>query len=240
MFRDSKLRTILKTISWRFTATATTVTLVYLFTGQIQTAIEVGLLEMVAKMVIYYLHERGWEKLKFGKEEIPAYVVWITGMPYAGKTTLGDMLAATLEKDKRKIQRLDSHTVRALFPETGYSRDDVNRHIKRVGHLASILEKNGIIVFASFVSPYKESRQFVRQLCRNYVEVHLESDAQFARQFDRDGFFEKIDKGEIRHVPGVDAPYERCDDTELWFDMRKHTLQEVHDGVLEYIRKRYN
>ncbi len=240
MYRDSKLRTLLKSISWRITATATTVTLVYLFTGHIQTALEVGALELLAKMVIYYLHERGWEKLKFGKEEIPAFVIWITGMPFSGKTTLADMLAASLEKDKRKIQRLDSHTVRAIFPETGYSRDEVNRHIKRVGHLASILEKNGIIAVASFVSPYKESRRFVRGLCRNFVEVHLESDAEFARQFDKDGFFERIDRGEISRVPGVDAPYEICDETELRFDMRRHSLQQAHDAVLSYIKQHYN
>ena len=240
MYKDSNLRTILKTISWRFTATATTITLVYLFTGQIRTAIEVGLLELVAKMIIYYLHEKGWARLKFGRVEIPAYVIWIIGMPYSGKTTLGNMLAESLEKDQRKIQRLDSHTVRSLFPETGFTREEVNRHIKRVGHLASILEKNGIIAIASFVSPYTESREFVRGLCRNFVEVHLKSTAEFARQFDKEGFFDRIDKGELRDVPGVDKPYEYCEKTELSFDMRQHSLQQVHDAVLTYVKKAYN
>ena len=178
MVRDSKLRTILKSVTWRFTATATTITLVFIFTGQIHTALEVGALELLAKMLIYYLHERGWEKINFGKVEVPSFVLWITGIPLSGKTTIGNMVYEELKKDHLKIQRLDSHDVRPLFPETGFSKEEVNIHIKRVGHLASMLEKNGIITVASFVSPYKESRTFIRQICKNFVEVHLDTDLE--------------------------------------------------------------
>jgi adenylylsulfate kinase len=239
MFKDSKLRTFLKTISWRITATTTTVIIVYLFTGQIQTAIEVGLMEMVAKMLIYYFHERFWDNLKFGKIEVPSMVIWITGIPFAGKTTLGDMLAKEFEKDQWKFQRLDSHTVRALFPNVGFSKTEVNSHIKRVGHLASILEKNGIVAIASFVSPYCESRDFVRNLCTNFIEVHLESTPEFAKQFDDKGFFEKAFKGEIEDVPGVTADYEKSEKAELTFDMQKTTLEKVKKEVLKYVKEKY-
>ncbi|KAA3611233.1 MAG: adenylyl-sulfate kinase [Calditrichaeota bacterium] len=239
MFKDSKLRTFLKTISWRITATTTTVIIVYIFTGQIETAIEVGLLEMVAKMFIYYVHERGWDKLKFGKVEVPSMVIWITGIPYSGKTTLGDMIAEELEKEKRKHQRLDSHTVRALFPNVGFSKDEVNSHIKRVGHLSSILEKNGIIAIASFVSPYAESRDFVRGMCKNFVEVHLESTAEFAKQFDEKGFFEKAFNGELEDVPGVTVDFEKSEKAELTFDMQKTSLEKVKKEVMKFVRENY-
>jgi adenylylsulfate kinase len=240
MQKDTKLRTILKTVSWRITATTTTVVIVYIFTGQIQTAIEVGLMEMLAKMIIYYLHERGWDNLKFGREEVPSFVLWITGLPISGKTTLGDMIADELAKQKRKYERLDSHTVRALFPETGFTEEDVNRHIKRVGHLASILENNGIIAIASFVSPFRESKEFVRQICRNFVEVHLETTPEFAEQFDENGFYDKARKQHWEHVPGISSEYEHSQKAELTFDMQKISLEKVKKEVIKYINSHYS
>ncbi len=239
MFKDTKLRTVLKTISWRITATTTTVVIVYIFTGQIDTAIEVGLLEMVAKMLIYYFHERGWDTLKFGKVEVPSLVIWITGIPFSGKTTIGDLIAKEFEQENRKYQRLDSHTIRALFPSVGFSKDEVNSHIKRVGHLSSILEKNGIIAIASFVSPYRESREFVREMCNNFVEVHLHSTADFAKQFDNKRFFERAFKGEIADVPGVSIDYESSENAELTFDMQKTSLEQVLKEVMNYIKEKY-
>ncbi len=239
MYKDTNLRTILKTVSWRITATTTTVIIVYIFTGRIDTAIEVGLLEMVAKMLIYYLHERGWDKLKFGKKEIPPFVVWITGLPVSGKTTLADMIAEELGKDNRKYERLDSHTVRALFPETGFNQKDINRHIKRVGHLASILEKNGIVAIASFVSPYTDSKKFVRKICKNFIEVHLETTPEFAEKFDTNGFYEKAKKGIYTNVPGVSATYEKSENAEFTFDMQKTTLENAKKEILKYIKLNY-
>lgn len=239
MLKDTKLRTFLKTVSWRITATSTTVLIVYLFTGQIDTAIEVGLMEMVAKMLFYYVHERWWDSLKFGRVEVPSMVIWITGIPFSGKTTIGDMIAKEFEKEKRKYHRLDSHTVRTLFPNVGFSKDDVDSHIMRVGHLSSILEKNGIIAIASFVSPYNESRDFVRKLCKNFIEVHLHSTPEFARQFDDKGFFDKAFSGEIEHVPGVTADFEPSEKAELTFDMQKTSLDKVKNEVMKYIKEKY-
>lgn len=240
MYKDTKLRTAAKTISWRITATTTTVIIVYIFTGQIDTAIEVGLMEMVAKMLIFYFHERGWDKLKFGKQEIPSFVVWITGLPISGKTTLGDMIAEEMGKEKRKYERLDSHTVRALFPETGFTEKDVNRHIKRVGHLASILENNGIIAIASFVSPYRESKEFVRKMCKNFVEIHLDTTPEYAEQFDTKGFYKRARKEKWEHVPGISSEYEHSDNAELTFDMTRTSLEKVKKEVMKYITSRYN
>lgn len=240
MYKDSKLRTVLKTVSWRITATTTTIIIVYIFTGQVHTAIEVGLMEMVAKLIIFYFHERGWDKLKFGKHDIPSFVVWITGLPISGKTSLGDMLASEMMKQKRKYQRLDSHTVRALFPETGFTEDDVNNHIKRVGHLASILEKNGIVAIASFVSPFRESKEFVRQQCSNFIEVHLETTPEFAEQFDKNGFYAKVRKEHWQHVPGVSSEYEHSEKPELVFNMTKISLDQAKKEIMKYINARYN
>lgn len=239
MYKDSKLRTILKTVSWRITATTTTILIVYIFTGEIDTALRVGLMEMVAKMLIFYFHERGWDKLKFGKKEIPSFVIWITGIPVSGKTTLADMIADEFKKDKRKYERLDSHTVRALFPETGFEEKDINRHIKRVGHLASILEKNGIVAIASFVSPYLESKKFVREICTNFIEVHLDTTPKLAEKYDTNGFYEKARQGVFINVPGISVDYEKTEQAEFTFNMEKTSLDQAKKEILKYIKLKY-
>ncbi len=239
MFKDSKMRTILKTISWRFTATLTTMMIVYIFTGQIETAIEVGLLEMVAKLLFYYFHERAWDKLRFGKVEVPPLVLWITGIPRSGKTTLGDMIYKELQKNKLKMQRLDSHDVRPLFPETGFTRDEVNNHIKRVGHLASMMEKNGIITIASFVSPFAESRDFVRKNCKNYVEVYLKTTADEVRVGHHYELYDKAEKGLIKDVAGMDVKYETSPDTEIVIETGNKSLEQAKDDIVRFIRKNH-
>ena len=80
----------------------------------------------------------------------------------------------------------------------------------------------------------------MRSLCNNYVEVHLKSTPEFARQFDKVGFFKRADSGEIGNVPGVSAPYEFSDSTELTFDMTKTSLEEVKNEVIKYLKANYS
>ncbi len=239
MYKETKKRAIAKTISWRITATLTTALLVYLFTGELGIAISVGLLEILAKMALYYIHERVWDKSHFGKKRIPGFVLWISGIPCSGKTTLADMIYNELEKEKLNLQRLDSHDIRPLFPETGFSRGEVNNHVKRVGHLASMLEKRSIIVIASFVSPYKESRDFVRKQCANYFEVFLEINPERAKTFDKKRLYEKAEKGEIDHFPGVNMLYETPETADMKLDMNAKSLDEAKEEILKEIRMRF-
>ena len=239
MYKDNTSRTLFKTMTWRATATFTTVSLVYLFTGRIDTAIEIGFIEVFAKMLFYYLHERGWDKVQWGRKEIPSFVVWISGIPRSGKTTLGNMIYEELKKEKLKTQRLDSHDVRPLFPETGFSKEEVNNHIKRVGHLASMLEKNGVITVASFVSPYKESRSFIRENCNNIVDVYLNTTVEKAKEYDNNNFYQKAEAGEYKNVPGFDVEYEKSENSDIEIDMTTHNLEEARDKVIALLKTRY-
>jgi len=239
MYKDHKSRTLFKTMTWRATATFTTVSLVYLFTGRIDTAIEIGFIEVFAKMLFYYLHERGWDKVQWGRKEIPSFVVWISGIPRSGKTTLGNMISEELKKENLKVQRLDSHDVRPLFPETGFSKEEVNNHIKRVGHLASMLEKNGVITIASFVSPYNESRSFIHENCNNTVDVYLNTTIERAKEYDNNNFYQKAEAGEYKNVPGYDVEFEKSEKTDIEIDMTTHNLEEARDKVIALLKTRY-
>jgi adenylylsulfate kinase len=239
MYKEHNSRTLFKTFTWRVTATLTTISLVYMFTGRIDTALEVGFIEVFAKMLFYYLHERSWDKIRWGKMEIPPFVVWISGIPRSGKTTLGNMIYDELKKEKLKLQRLDSHDVRPLFPETGFTREEVDNHIKRVGHLVSMLEKNGVVTIASFVSPYKESRKFVREICNNYVEVHLNTTIEKVKEHDKNNFYQKAEAGEYKNIPGYDVEYEKSENIECEIDMTINSLDEAKNQVVGLLKSRY-
>jgi adenylylsulfate kinase len=215
MFLESKTRSIIKAISWRIIAELVTVSLVYIFFRRFDLALALGGLEIVIKMIVYFIHERIWDRVKFGRKEIPAFVVWITGIPLSGKTTIGNALYEKLQKEGIKVQRLDSKDVRALFPEVGYTKEERNEHIKRVGYLASILERNGVSSVASFISPYKESRDFVRKNIKNFVEIYTKASAEICMKRDKQGIYEKALKGEIKNFTGISDVYEEPQNPEI-------------------------
>ena len=98
-----------------------------------------------------------------------AFVLWLTGLSGSGKSTIAEKVYDKIAKDGREVERLDGDVMRGLFPSTGFSKADRDEHIKRVGYMASRLEKHGVIVIASFISPYKEARRFVRNLSTKFI-----------------------------------------------------------------------
>jgi adenylylsulfate kinase len=108
--------------------------------------------------------------------------------------------------------------VRAIFPNTGFTRPERDAHIRRVGFLASKLEEHGVIVIASFVSPYRESRDFVRGQCRSFVEVWVNTPIEVCEQRDVKGLYAKARRGEIANFTGISDPYEPPTAAELVID----------------------
>ncbi len=240
MYTESKSRSIVKTISWRFWATLTTVALVFLFIGKLEVALSIGAFEVVIKMIIYFFHERIWNKIKFGRREIEPCAVWITGLSRSGKTEIAEKVTQGLKKRGYKVEHLDGSNIRNLFPETGHTRKEVDEHIKRVGYLVKKLEEQNVFVVASFLSPFKESREFVRNLTDNFLEVYISTPADVCAARDKSGIFESAKKGEIQNFPGVNIGYERSDSPELTIDTTNISNQEASDMILKEINKMIN
>jgi len=236
---ETKKRSVLKALSWRTWATITTAIIVFIFTGELGLAVTVGFLEVFAKMGLYFFHERLWQKISFGKKEVPSFVLWFTGLPASGKKAVADQVYQELKKEKFKVERLDSHDVRPLFPETGFTSSEVNRHVKRAGHLCSMLEKNGVIVVASFVSPYGESRKFARDVSKNFVEVYMESSVEACEQRDPKGHYAKARSGEYKNFPGVDTQYDVPEHAEITVEIDKCTVDEAVLQIVNYLRKNF-
>lgn len=237
MIKESRTRSIVKAISWRFLATLTTAVLVYLLTGELDTAAWVGLFEASLKLIFFYLHERVWNKIHFGRKEYSAKVLWFTGLSGSGKSTLAEAVYKKLREQKIKIEQLDGDIVRNIFPKTGFSKEERNRHVRRVGFLASQLEKNGVSVIASFISPYRESRDFVRNQCENFVEIHVSTPLEVCEQRDVKGLYKKARSGEIKQFTGIDDPYEEPVNPEIRIDTSKYSLEESVDIILKKLKK---
>jgi adenylylsulfate kinase len=169
-----------------------------------------------------------------------SFTLWFTGLPSSGKSTLADAVFARMKKSGRKVERLDGDSVRAVFPQTGFDRESRNEHIRRIGYLASILEKNGIIVIASFVSPYRESRDFVRTLCKNFIEVHVSASIDVCEERDVKGLYRRARKGEIRNFTGVDDPYEEPLRPELIVRTDIDSVRKCIQQIMNYISDRFH
>jgi adenylylsulfate kinase len=235
MFRESKIRSIVKTVSWRFWASLTTVALVFLFVGQTAIALSVGGIEVLLKLALYFVHERMWNRIKFGKHEVKPFVVWLTGLPGAGKSTIGAELSRRIAKDGLKVEHLDGESIRHIFPEVGYTEHDIDFHVKRVGYLASKLEQHGIFVIASFMSPYASSRKFVRNLCNNFVEVYVSTPLEVCEKRDPNGLYSKARRGEIKNMTGIDAPYEQPSLPEITVDCSQMDPPTAAGRIYEHL-----
>ena len=191
----------------------------------------------MVKMALYYVHERAWNKINFGRHMVRPFVLWFTGLPCSGKTTLADRVYEDLKGNGYRVERLDGDIVRSFFPKTGFSKEERSDHVKRVGFLASMLEKNGVIVIASFVSPYREPRDFVRGMCSNFLEVYVEASLEECERRDVKGMYKLARSGEIKNFTGVSDPYEPSERPEIIIDAEGETVEKSAGTVLRYIDK---
>ena len=233
MLQESNGRSIIKVISWCFWASLTTAALVFAFTGEIEIALVIAGLEIVLKLLLYFFHERAWNKILYGRKEVQPGVIWLTGFSGSGKSTIGEAVYKKIKAKGIKAEHLDGDKVRDIFPNTGFSKEERNRHIKRVGFLASMLEKNSVFVVASFISPYKESREFVRELCRNYTEVHIATPLKICEQRDVKGLYAKARAGDITQFTGIDDPYEEPENAEIIVDTSNQSIEESVGVVMK-------
>ena len=237
MYRETNLRSVIKAVSWRALATLTTFCLVWVFTGKIELALTVGGLEVVLKMLIYFFHERGWNRVRWGRRDIQPFVLWITGLSGAGKTEVARIVAKRLKAMKLKTDHLDGETIRHLFPRTGFAREEVDLHIRRVGLLASRLEENGVFVVASFISPYRESRRFVKELCRHYIEVYLSTPLEYCEKRDYNKLYSRARRGEVKNLPGVDVAYERPEHPDVEIDVSERGIEGTADDIMRHLKR---
>lgn len=135
--------------------------------------------------------------------------VWFTGLSGAGKTTISRSVENELRSYGYKVEVLDGDVVRQnLTKGLGFSKEDRDENIRRVGFVAELLTRNQVAVLVSAISPYQEIREEVRQKIGNFMEVYVNAPLEICEQRDVKGLYRKARAGEIKNFTGIDDPYE--------------------------------
>jgi adenylylsulfate kinase len=163
--------------------------------------------------------------------------VWLTGLPSAGKTTIALGLAERLRAGGHPVQVLDGDEVRAaLSAELGFSKEDRNTNVRRIGYLAGLLAGHGVTVLVPVIAPYAVSRAAVRDLHAargvRYLEVHVATPVQVCAGRDIKGLYARQAAGELSGLTGVDDPYEEPVNP----DLRIHTQNQTVDESVRQLR----
>ncbi len=151
-------------------------------------------------------------------------VVWLTGRPSSGKTTLSQYIKEQLCGAGYKVEWLDGDVVRhELCRDLGFSMEDRNENVRRIGFVAELLSRNGIIVLVSAISPYRAARAEVRQRVGNFIEVYVNAPLSVCQSRDVKGLYRKAQNGELKGLTGFDDPYE----PPLWPEVQCRTGEET-------------
>ncbi len=161
-----------------------------------------------------------------------AAVLWFTGLSGSGKSTIATRVHRELLRRDRAVEYIDGDALREVFPNTGFTRAEREEHIRRTGYLASRLEAHGITVVTSLVSPYRESRDFIRKLCRDFVEIYVATPLEECERRDVKGLYARARRGEIKNFTGIDDPYETPEHPDLTLDTRALSVEQCVAKVL--------
>jgi adenylylsulfate kinase len=166
-------------------------------------------------------------------------VIWFTGLSGAGKTTIAEILRGELLQRCEKVEVLDGDVVREnLSRGLGFSKEDRDLNIARIGFVAHLLARNGVKVICAAISPYREPRDRVRQLVGDFIEVYVSTPIDVCEQRDVKGLYQKARAGQIMGFTGVDDPYEPPLDPELEISTIDQTPQESAQLILKTLEER--
>lgn len=165
-------------------------------------------------------------------------VLWLTGLPASGKTALAERLFEYLSGKGLKVERLDGDTLRALFPDTGFTKEERIKHVQRAGELAAKYEREGAIVIASLISPYRETRSYVRSICLQFVEIYVKASLETCEKRDPKGLYRKARAGEIKNFTGIDDPYEPPESPDSAIPTDDLTLEQSFELLRKCVERR--
>jgi len=162
-----------------------------------------------------------------------APVVWFTGLSGAGKSTIAKRVVDELRASGAALEWLDGDEVRSILsPDLGFTRVDRDLQVTRLGYIASLLARNGVITIVSAISPYDESRKRALEMCQRSVLVHVDAPLSVLEARDTKGLYRRAREGLLQGLTGVDDPYEVPLDPDLRIDTSSMTIDEAVTEVL--------
>ena len=155
------------------------------------------------------------------------FAVWLTGLSGAGKSTIAERLLTRLQSLGAKVELLDGDIVRTnLSQGLGFSREDRDTNIRRIGFVAELLARNGVIVIVAAISPYRAAREDVKERIGNFVEVHVDCPIEVLTARDTKGLYRRALAGEIGNFTGISDPYEPPEKPSVVVHSDRETIEE--------------
>jgi adenylylsulfate kinase len=170
------------------------------------------------------------------------FVLWFTGLPSSGKSTLADAVSMELKKYNISFKKIDGDIIRrTISKDLGFSKKDIEENAKRATSLAKSFTEKKICVLASIISPYKNTReQTRREIGKEFIEVYTKCDPAICIQRDVKGLYKKALRGEIKNFIGVSIQYQEPDNPEIVIETDKETVTQSVRKILRYLtRKQY-
>jgi adenylyl-sulfate kinase len=165
--------------------------------------------------------------------EHQGFTLWFTGLSGAGKTTVSRVIEADLSARGMKVEVLDGDVIREnLSKGLGFSKEDRDTNIRRIGWVCKVLSRNGVVAIAAAISPYRDIRDELRGEIENFVEVYAECPIPVLAERDVKGLYKKALAGEIKNFTGVSDPYEPPLNAEVTYHSDRETVQESADKIL--------
>jgi adenylylsulfate kinase len=163
--------------------------------------------------------------------------VWFTGLSGSGKTTISRWVGEELARQGYAIEILDGDVVRqSLTKGLGFSREDRDENLRRIGFVAELLTRHGVIVLVPVISPYAEIRDEIRRKIDSFIEVYVHAPLEVCESRDVKGLYKKARAGEIKGFTGIDDPYEAPESPDLVCYTHEESIADSADKVIARIK----
>ena len=167
------------------------------------------------------------------------FTLWFTGLSGSGKSTLAQFLTPILKERGCNVEVLDGDEVREnLSKGLGFSKEDRDTNIRRIGYVARLLSRNGACAITAAISPYTSVRDEVRSMTEApFVEVYVEAPLEVVEERDTKGLYKKARAGEIKNFTGISDPYEAPENAEVTVHTGSETIEESSTRILSYLEE---
>lgn len=183
--------------------------------------------------------EQNWPPMQLRVDRgYQGLTVWFTGLSGAGKTTICQSVEAELVGRGHRVKVLDADVIRKQFcSDLGFSKADRDENVRRIGLLAQLLTRNGVIALVAVISPYRAARNEVRNKIARFVEVYVDAPLHICEQRDPKGLYKRARSGDLHGFTGIDDPYEAPLAPEIRCATDQETLNTCRDHVVSAIVK---
>jgi adenylyl-sulfate kinase len=168
------------------------------------------------------------------------FILWFTGLSGAGKSTLAQYITPKLQELGVPVETLDGDEVREnLSKGLGFSKEDRDTNIRRIGFVANMLSRNGVCSITAAISPYKAVRDECRKMSQApFIEIFVDAPLEVVEERDTKGLYKKARAGEIKLFTGISDPYEAPENPEIRVDTGKQSIEESGEVILAYLREK--